>query len=504
MKQPLRPKFHIKIFFSLLGLELIFILLHLFFQRAGSTWNHAFNLDQEANAPTWFAAALLLSVALCAFALYRTQEPARSGGCFSRLFWLGFSLVCVLFSLDEVAGFHEMSVRWVGPVRFALFGLVAGVFFGASVYYFLVLRREARHLAAWILPGLGIFFLGAIGLETANNLLAPQNANLISLRIIAEEGMELMGAIMVLTGCLAELSRLEAGRLDQIFAKQKMPRPCLIRGAAFSLMALVLAGLAGLAVARSASWSTIPRLQHEVENARKNKLYGRALELDRILLQRYIRQGKQEDIFDLRLEVASLEHRLGNREGAHGMLRALQQNHQKDLQKTARIALAQSHFYKEEGNLTEALSLLIGVRTDGLLPGIHFNVAMSLAGLYVDAGQWTEAERLYDEMAEMFAGSSLRRSSACSALARLYLRRGEIERASESLSLVSPLFLDQDLYFHVQNQLAVRYLQGKRYEEAMAVYESLAARLNGNPRHIFQVKDQLRILRRKLKEQKKE
>jgi tetratricopeptide (TPR) repeat protein len=498
MIQPVRPKFHVKVFFSLLCLALILVFLHLLFQHAPRIWNDKFNLDQEANVPTWFATALLLAVALCAFALHRAQEETRPGRCFARLFWLGFSFVYVLFSLDEAAGFHEMSVHWAGPIRFALFAVVAGAFFAACVYNFLVLRREARHLAGWILPGMGIYFLGAIGLETLNAFLSPLIANFTSLEIIAEEGMELLGTIMVFTGCLAELSRLGDGRLGQIFQKRKMPRYCLIQGAAFSLAALALATLAGLVLARNTRLATIPMLQHKVESAWKNKKYDRALLIDQILLKRFTRLKNTEGVFELRLDIASLEYKLGNKEEARRMLRTLRGNHQRDVQKTARIALAQSRVQEDQGNLTEAVSLLEEVRLDSLLPGTLYDVTMSLAGLYVDAERWAEAERLYTEMVEMFSASPIRRSSASLALARIYMRRGEIEKASESLSRVSPPFLGQDLFFRVQSQLALRFLQGKRYEEALGVYESLAERLKDNPRLFPQVREQIKILRRKL------
>jgi len=494
-----RTKFHVKVFFSLLCLALILIFLHLVFQRTPRIWNEKFNLNQEANVPTWFAAALLLAVALCAFALHRAQEERQPGRCFARLFWLGFSVVYAFLSLDEAAGFHEMSVHWAGPIRFVFFAVVAGVIFAACVYNFLVLRREARHLAGWILPGIGIYFLGAIGLETLNAFLAPLIANITSLEIIAEEGMELLGTILVLTGCLAELSRFEAGRLGQIFPKHKMPRTCLIQGAAFSLAALALAALAGLVLARNTSLATIPMLQHKAESARKNKLYDQALLIDRILLKRFTRIKNTEDIFELHLDIASLEHKLGNREEAHRMLRTLRGNHQRDVQKTARIALAQSRVQKDEGKLTEAVSLLEEVRLDGLLPGTLYDVTMFLAGLYGDTERWVEAERLYTEMAEMFSASPIRRSSASLALARIYTRRGEIERASESLSRVSPPFLDQDLFYRVHNQLALRFLQEKRYEEALGVFVSLADRLKDNPRLFPQVREQIKILRRELK-----
>lgn len=498
MIQPVRPKFHVKVFFTLLCLALILVFLHLLFQHAPRIWNDKFNLDQEANVPTWLATALLLAVALCAFALHRAQEETWPGRCFARLFWLGFSIVYVFFSLDEAAGFHEMIVHLTGPIGFALFAVAAGAFFAGCVYNFLVKRREARHLAGWILPGLGIYFLGAIGLETLNAFLSPLIVNFTSLEIIAEEGMELLGTIMVLTGCLAELSRLGDGRLGQIFQKRKMPRYCLIQGASFFLAVLALATLAGLVLARNTSLATVSMLQHKVESAWKNKKYDRALLIDQILLKRYARLKNSEGVFELHLDIASLEYKLGNKEEAHRMLRTLRGNHQRDVQKTARIALAQSRVQKDEGNLTEAVSLLEEVRWDGLLPGTLYDVTMFLAGLYIDAERWAEAERLFTEMAEMFSASPIRRSSASLALARIYMRRGEIERASEYLSSVSQPFLDQDLYFRVQSQLALRFLREKRYEEALGVFVSLADRLKDNPRLFPQVREQIKILKRKL------
>ena len=499
MKQPSRSKFHIKVFFLLLALTLALILLHFLLGEAPGIWRGKFNLDKEANVPTWFAAALLLSVAFCALALYRRQDPGRSGRCFQQLFWLGFSIVYVFLSLDEVAGFHELSVHWAEPIRFAIFGLVAFAFLGGSAWYFLVSKRESGHLARWILPGIGVYFLGAIGLEGLNAYFAPLSENLMSLEIIVEETMELLGTAMVLTGCLAEWSRLEAGRLGQILPRPKMPRRCLIQGAAFSLAALALAALVGLAVSRSPGMATIPMLQRRVESARNNKLYDQALGIERILLKRYARQKDEEGIFKLSLDIAYLEHERGNREEANRILGGQGETHKRNVRQTAIIALARSWLQKDEGNLAEAVSLLERARGDGLPPEIFFDISMALAGLYGQAGRWVEAERLYAEMAEMFAASPSRRSSASLGLARVYLKRGEMGRASECLSGVSPPYLNPDLLFQVQSRMAIRFIQEKRYEEALEVYEALAVRLKENPRLFPQIQEQVKILRRKLK-----
>jgi hypothetical protein len=63
-----------------------------------------FELNQEANVPTWFSS---LQLALISLACAGSFVCEKMSGAKYRLVWLGFSLLFLFLSLDETAQFHE-------------------------------------------------------------------------------------------------------------------------------------------------------------------------------------------------------------------------------------------------------------------------------------------------------------------------------------------------------------------------------------------------------------
>src|ERR671926_1748521 len=89
----------------------------------GGRFFQEFSLDREANVPSWFSSALLLTAAamLAVVALDALARKARWGR-----HWAGLSVVYVVLSLDETAEIHERIGSWLrghlhlhGPLHYA-------------------------------------------------------------------------------------------------------------------------------------------------------------------------------------------------------------------------------------------------------------------------------------------------------------------------------------------------------------------------------------------------
>lgn len=175
-----------------------------------------FDIDKEANIPTWFSTIFLFSVAETSFLIYRLNvrlSPKRS---FHRVFWLIFAGMYCFLSIDEAAVIHEIidqttSVKWV-----VVYAPVVGSFFLLCAYYFLVLRKDERVLRNWVIGGLLIYGLGGIGAEWVAYSIELKYA-LRMIEYVVEEGFEMTGTVMVLMGCLYEL-RSQFKKLQQTTA----------------------------------------------------------------------------------------------------------------------------------------------------------------------------------------------------------------------------------------------------------------------------------------------
>ena len=82
----------------------------------------------------------------------------------------------------------------------------AGAFFLICAYQ--LVESNNKKLRNWILGGLVIYALGGLGGEYISYVFRPLPPLLQYLEFVLEEGLEMVGTIMVLTGCLQEVNRL--------------------------------------------------------------------------------------------------------------------------------------------------------------------------------------------------------------------------------------------------------------------------------------------------------
>lgn len=190
------------IFLSLLCFVLVLVVMHFYPESRSRNIHNRFDLNAEANIPTWFSTVLLFSVSLCSLGIYilrkNTPQP--------RIFWLMFSGVYCFLSLDEAARLHEIidvatSIKWV-----FVYAPVAGIFFIICAYH--LIKNENKTLRQWILGGLVVYATGGLFSEFIGYSFYPLSPLLQQAEFVIEEALEMIGTLIVLRGCLHELNRL--------------------------------------------------------------------------------------------------------------------------------------------------------------------------------------------------------------------------------------------------------------------------------------------------------
>jgi hypothetical protein len=188
------------LFLLLLLSELI--ILAMYFFPANWSWaiEDRFDLDKEANVPTWFAVTLLFSISIIALLIHLVGRNIRIATSW-RSFWIVFSAVFCFLSLDEASRVHEgidnvFHIKWI-----YVYMPFASLFFIVCTYFLIVINKD-KTLTYWISGGLLVYALGGLLCETISFYLYSGKAE-----VVFEEGLEILGTIMILTGCVQELNR---------------------------------------------------------------------------------------------------------------------------------------------------------------------------------------------------------------------------------------------------------------------------------------------------------
>ena len=172
-----------------------------------------FNINGEANIPTWYSTILLFSVSAASLLIYGLSLRLPKNGQRLRAFWLGFGSVYAFFSLDEAAMIHEIFDRLTLVKWFYVYAPVIGLFYLASFYYFFVVRKEDHAVRNWIIGGLVVFAFGGIACEWYAYTF-PMTYAARQIEYVLEEGSEMIGTVMVLMGCLLEFK----GKFSKVFS----------------------------------------------------------------------------------------------------------------------------------------------------------------------------------------------------------------------------------------------------------------------------------------------
>jgi hypothetical protein len=171
-----------------------------------------FNLDGEANVPAWYTSAQLL---LAAVPFLLTSLSSASAEAAPRwLLALGGAGLLFL-SADEMVGFHEAVTALLRPVSFMPrfsggHGMWVPVYLAVIALVALVttrpcarVRRAEPRGSAILAAGALVFVTGAVGVEILSygEVRADGPASRIYMLFVAvEEGLELLGASLMLIG----------------------------------------------------------------------------------------------------------------------------------------------------------------------------------------------------------------------------------------------------------------------------------------------------------------
>jgi hypothetical protein len=187
------------------------------------TFRSWFDLDQEANVPTWFSSVQLLMIGLVSAGLWRRFAAAGMRS-LSRCY-LMMAAGFLFLSADETATIHEGLTTIARKTQFRS-PLPDGHAFWIFLYPLLVaiaallVRRGLKEFfqekegRAWIVAGAFLLFLGAVSFETLGFYLhhaATDHSTAAAIEVTIEEALELVGQSMILFGFLvrARTLRLE-------------------------------------------------------------------------------------------------------------------------------------------------------------------------------------------------------------------------------------------------------------------------------------------------------
>jgi hypothetical protein len=186
--------------------------LNYFVGQPHASFTSFIDVNGEHNLPTWFSSIQWFCAALLLWLFVRDHLSAQPG---SSWLLLGFPLIFLAMSLDEIASIHE----WVSAQADALLpgGNRSNTFFSLTgIWMFVVglpfltvfslLAYSLRHYFAddskalrKIVYGVLIMLFGALGVETASNLIYTQPTSRVLFGVV-EEVLEMWGATTVVWG----------------------------------------------------------------------------------------------------------------------------------------------------------------------------------------------------------------------------------------------------------------------------------------------------------------
>ncbi|WP_144793610.1 hypothetical protein [Kocuria palustris] len=187
---------------------------------AWDDWQHPvrrwFDVGSEGNLPTWWNTALLIAAAVLGAGVAVLH---RSTGASGWPAWSALAALAALLSLDEAAGLHE-RLRFLADAiaprhGFTYAWLAVGIPLGIAVLAAAILlgRRIGPTSRRLFVLGLAVLLAGAVGLETANDLLVSARGGELpaggspAFHVVyhLEELLELLGSSLLMAAPLASL-----------------------------------------------------------------------------------------------------------------------------------------------------------------------------------------------------------------------------------------------------------------------------------------------------------
>jgi hypothetical protein len=227
-------KYPTRVLVILLATMFLLIAAHLLMQHLNLSYNekqgqifeisNRFDVDDEASIPTWFAQAIWVGVAVLSALAVRLSAAKRD-----RRLWKVLAIVGIIFAIDEVSGIHELSLQ---SLHLAFFGLeqsssrinawwlVMPLILGLGIWFLRGLYDVLSH-KNWLIMVIGwaTFMAGATGFELIGNDIAHNTYLYQGVFVAIEEGLEMLGGILVLFALLRHLDSKHANEIKQAWQK---------------------------------------------------------------------------------------------------------------------------------------------------------------------------------------------------------------------------------------------------------------------------------------------
>lgn len=184
-----------------------------------------FNLDREANVPTWYSSITLLvcSILLGIIALRKKTEMDQY-----RLHWITLSLIFLYLSIDEASQIHEKSSRLFSQFNFdgifyyswTIIGITL-VFIFILVYIKFIIDLPKMTRSLFFISGV-LFVGGAIGMELISGLhhsINGQENLTYAMMTTLEEMLEMLGVAVFVYSLLTYI-RLYVKEVTINFSKE--------------------------------------------------------------------------------------------------------------------------------------------------------------------------------------------------------------------------------------------------------------------------------------------
>ena len=156
-----------------------------------------FELDEENNLPTWFSSFLLLNNAAISWLISSTAKTKKRH-------WQVLAVRFLLLAIDEVAGLHETFYSSIDD-NWTIYAAPLVLIIGAAYLQFLI--SLPRKTAYWFCLSGFLYVGGALGIEwLAQDM--DEDSFSYALAVAVEEGAEIAGALLFLSGNLIYLRTL--------------------------------------------------------------------------------------------------------------------------------------------------------------------------------------------------------------------------------------------------------------------------------------------------------
>ena len=170
----------------------------------------AFDLAAEMNLSVWWSGMLLATISLLCYEFYLNQKKG-----FDRQ-WLSLSVVFLILSIDEICSFHERLSLTV------LIGVYAPLMFLLALYPLIIFLKDIKNQKTGLYILFGFGFYASVLVQEIIEHVVEMPPWFLGVRVVLEEGAELLGTFVILFGILALREPVTTISFQKIIPKPRL------------------------------------------------------------------------------------------------------------------------------------------------------------------------------------------------------------------------------------------------------------------------------------------